>query len=498
MKERENYINSEEQYDFFAEKDNFALKVRSFLTTEDTLYKTKDLGEHGTALLFSATQKRQWDLKVFYFLSSAQTENYDILSTFLYQHLRSFSAPNSIQLYVFIQREYSPIFARPLRINPKLVGLKIVHGLSDLEIDIFAKEKQALLPLPVKKKRITTILILILTCFYVVQIFTGYFFPQQEVFQNWGVSIINLAEKQYLKFAAGVFIHGGIWHFGLNVFALYWLGGFLERHVTAWQYLSIYLCSGFSGAVFSVFFHDGRSVGASGAIFGLLGALMVCICYQKKQWNKFYAWQMQEMNRGLLFILLINFLIPIIYPQIDIWGHLGGILGGGLVAGLFFSRKRYLLALVLGVLLLYLPSVLEQRALAGHKIIRLEKEHRYILELLNTKLLPSIAIIKRAVELRQVNVVPDLQNSELNLRNTADLNFLYHYYGLNWEEVLTYLSVPEQEIFLNFAKHIDKAWQELLQPDIMWEQHFSIWESELSQLESNVLTHYGFQRIKDG
>jgi membrane associated rhomboid family serine protease len=472
--------------EFSAEKEDFALKVRSLLPPGSLLYRVENFGENGCLLLFFADQGKQWSLSLLYFLYSSQEEDYNRIRAFLYSHLAGFSAPAKVHFYVFVQREYSPVFASPLTEENGMSGLKIIHGFSEEDVErIFAAEKEELIPVPDKKRKVSLFLILILGLFYAGQSFAAFFFPEQKIFQDWGVSIMNLYGGRWLEFAAGIFMHGGIWHFCLNVLALHWLGGFLECHLSRLGYLTLYLYSGFSGAMFSMFFHDGRSVGASGAIFGLLGGLLICVATQRHNWNRFYAWQMREMGKGLIAVVLINFLIPFVYPQIDFWGHLGGLLGGILFSTLFFTRGgRRLFALCLLILFLAaLPDALSLRIADAQKIMKAEAEQQYILELLNTKLLPAADIIGRAEEIER--------------HGGIELRLLRSRYELDWDEIFRRLKIDEHTLFFELLSHVDMGWEEIIPPGGALRYSTESWRSEFFRLENLLLEKYGFKKMND-
>ncbi len=124
-------------------------------------------------------------------------------------------------------------------------------------------------------------------------------------------------------FTAG-FLHFGILHIAMNMFALYQLGLLLEPALGRLRFGALYiagLLAGSAGAIIASPF--ARTGGASGAIFGLLGAAAVGL--QRRGVN---VWK-----TGLGPILLINLVITFSIPGISIGGHLGGLAAGGIVGG---------------------------------------------------------------------------------------------------------------------------------------------------------------------
>lgn len=134
---------------------------------------------------------------------------------------------------------------------------------------------------------------------------------------------------QFWRLLSPILLHGSLLHIGFNMYALYILGPDLERHFGHLPFLGLYLTSGFAGFVVSFILTDAASLGASTAIFGLLGAQGVLI-YRNRH---IFGRRAQVALRSLINIAVINFLIGL-SPGIDNWGHFGGMLGGLLFSGI--------------------------------------------------------------------------------------------------------------------------------------------------------------------
>ena len=132
---------------------------------------------------------------------------------------------------------------------------------------------------------------------------------------------------QWWRLIAPIFLHGGIFHIGFNMYALYVLGPSLERFYGRLGFLLLYLVAGVAGNVFSFMFSTYNSLGASTAIFGLLAAQGVFLYQHRDLFGK----SAQRSLMNVLFIAVINFVIGL-SPGIDNWGHLGGFIGGALFA----------------------------------------------------------------------------------------------------------------------------------------------------------------------
>jgi rhomboid protease GluP len=135
-----------------------------------------------------------------------------------------------------------------------------------------------------------------------------------------------ILQGQVWRFITPVLLHGSILHIGFNMYALYVIGGPLERHFGHFRFFALYLAGGFSGNVLSFIFTANPSLGSSTAIFGLLAAEGVFI-YQNK---KFFGKDARRMLINTITIAVINFVIGLSTTMIDNWGHLGGLLGGAL------------------------------------------------------------------------------------------------------------------------------------------------------------------------
>lgn len=122
-----------------------------------------------------------------------------------------------------------------------------------------------------------------------------------------------------------VLLHASIPHILFNMYALLVIGVGLERYFGHGRYLLLYVLGGFTGNVLSFLFSSGYSVGASTAIFGLIGAEGVFL-YQNQ---KLLGAQFGRAIGNVIFIIVINLVIDFVPGSgIDYWGHIGGLLGG--------------------------------------------------------------------------------------------------------------------------------------------------------------------------
>jgi rhomboid protease GluP len=125
------------------------------------------------------------------------------------------------------------------------------------------------------------------------------------------------------RFFTPMLLHGSILHIGFNMYALYIFGIGLERRYGHGRFLLLYILGGFAGAVFSFLFSSANSIGASGAIFGLIGAEGIFLIQNRGLFGS----RMRGALNNVIFVVAINLFLGL-QPGIDNWGHVGGLMGG--------------------------------------------------------------------------------------------------------------------------------------------------------------------------
>jgi rhomboid protease GluP len=145
-----------------------------------------------------------------------------------------------------------------------------------------------------------------------------------------GMKANNLIlQGQYWRLLTPMFLHASILHIGFNMYALFVLGPGLERQYGHGRFLLLFVLSGFAGNVLSFLFSPYPSLGASTAIFGLIGAEIVFF-YQNR---KIYGQNARRALINIITIAAINLMIGLSPGMnIDNWGHIGGLVGGTLFA----------------------------------------------------------------------------------------------------------------------------------------------------------------------
>jgi membrane associated rhomboid family serine protease len=164
---------------------------------------------------------------------------------------------------------------------------------------------------------------------------------------------------EYWRILTGGFLHAGLFHILVNMFSLYFVGSVLEPAVGSLNFAAIYFASLLAGSFGALLFQpDVPTVGASGAIFGIFGALIV-VAYHRG----IPIWQ-----SGLGMVLLLNLLFSFTFSGISVGGHLGGLLGG-LICGeaiVHGSERRRSPALgLIGCAVVAVASVAGALAVAG-------------------------------------------------------------------------------------------------------------------------------------
>ena len=147
-----------------------------------------------------------------------------------------------------------------------------------------------------------------------------------------------IATGEYWRFFTAMFLHANLLHLFFNCFALFIFGRLVEGVYGNARFTAIYLLAGLAGGVLSYMFNKTAiAVGASGAIFGILGAFAAYFVVHRDT--------LGEMGRrnltGLATIAAINLAIGLFIPNIDNWAHLGGLVGGFVIGLALAPRYRY-------------------------------------------------------------------------------------------------------------------------------------------------------------
>lgn len=130
---------------------------------------------------------------------------------------------------------------------------------------------------------------------------------------------------QWWRIVTAIFLHGDLSHLGFNMLGLFIWGRYIETLYGKWRYIVIFLLAGLLSTTASFAFTQANSLGASGAIYGLFGALLYFRKYDKDLFNKIFGVQ-------ILIFIAISLALGFMQPYVDNIGHIGGIIGGYLAA----------------------------------------------------------------------------------------------------------------------------------------------------------------------
>ncbi|WP_142323644.1 rhomboid family intramembrane serine protease [Bacillus sp. AFS015802] len=136
-----------------------------------------------------------------------------------------------------------------------------------------------------------------------------------------------MIEGEWWRLVTPIFLHIGLLHLLMNTLALYYLGMAVEKMFGRIRFVLIYMLSGIAGTLASFLFTSNLSAGASGAIFGCFGALLY---FGVLHPNVFF----RTMGTNIIAVILLNLVLGFSLPGIDNAGHIGGLIGGFLAAGI--------------------------------------------------------------------------------------------------------------------------------------------------------------------
>ena len=204
---------------------------------------------------------------------------------------------------------------------------------------------------------ITYFLIALNVIFYIVPILLG---DYQWILNSGCVHGPSIRGGQYYRLLTGMFLHGSIFHIFFNCYALYIIGSQIESFMGKTKYIIIYLFSGIMGSLFSMTFGGATaSIGASGAIFGLMGALLYFGYYYR-------VYLGNVLKSQIIPLILFNLVLGFIIPGVDNFGHIGGLVGGLLITRAlgvkdktttFEKGNGWIMALIFTIFIVYIAFV---------------------------------------------------------------------------------------------------------------------------------------------
>jgi membrane associated rhomboid family serine protease len=163
--------------------------------------------------------------------------------------------------------------------------------------------------------------------------------PGGQLFSDWALQGLAVSDGEWWRLVTAMFLHGSVLHLMFNMLALYWLGTIIEQALGTPRFLLVYFVSGLAGSAGALWLSSALAVtvGASGAIFGMIGALLILE----------YLSTGSLMGQAMV-LILINMALTFAVPGISIGGHLGGLMGG-IVATYALMQFRFPPKRALGV-----------------------------------------------------------------------------------------------------------------------------------------------------
>lgn len=232
-------------------------------------------------------------------------------------------------------------------------GMELLFKITD-DINKSNVKKNAMLDKLFSKKTPYITYIIMGICF-IMFLITG-MGNDTGVLIEYGANLDVLVKNgEYYRLLTSMFLHSGLLHLFFNMYALYIIGPQVESFFGKTKYLIIYLLSGISGSLLSVAFNVNTvSVGASGAIFGLFGALL----YFGYNYRGYLG---NVIKSQILPVVIINLIFGFVSTGVDVAGHIGGLIGGIIVSSVLGSSdekgidiNRIIICLIYFVFIIYL------------------------------------------------------------------------------------------------------------------------------------------------
>jgi len=288
-----NYIHNDEQlnFDLFKTKRIVSkIKKKTFSLHMDVLTIYTDLGDN-------AHLEKIDRMDCLYLYDESDLEKYPVIQNHFPDILKKLAfTEEGLQLFIKITND----------INQKN---KVEAEKAE---DIFKKK------VPI----ITYGLIALNVLLYVLPIILGSYNDLINRFCLYGPYIREYGE--YYRLISGGFLHGDIFHLLFNCYAIYVIGGQLEGFMGRTKYTIIYFVSMIIGSLMSITFSDYPSIGASGAIFGLMGSLL----YFGYHYRIYLG---NTLKSQIIPLIVINLLYGAVVSGIDNFAHIGGLIGGFLI-----------------------------------------------------------------------------------------------------------------------------------------------------------------------
>ena len=289
-----NHIHNEEQLDFDLYKTKHVIKKikrKTFTFNLNVLSIFTDIGEN---------------------VEIGQVKNIDRIS--LYDE-------TDLKKYNFINETFPDISNKTKFTEDGFqLFMKITADINKKNKDDAVRVDEVFKP---KTPYITYGIIIINTILFIIMHMLGKYDYFVQNYSTWNYGII--VNHEWYRLFTGAFLHGDIFHYLFNMYAVYVIGAQIEGFMGKLKYIIIYTFSILSGSLLSIILNEYASIGASGAVFGLLGAML----YFGYHYRVYLGGVIKSQILPLIIINLIIGFLP--GSSIDNWAHIGGLIGGVLI-----------------------------------------------------------------------------------------------------------------------------------------------------------------------
>ncbi len=160
--------------------------------------------------------------------------------------------------------------------------------------------------------------------------------------------VVGVAHGDWWRLVTSMFLHANFWHIAVNMYSLYFVGTILEQVIGRWRFVLLYLASGIAGSAGALVWSPNTpTVGASGAIFGVLGALFVL----ERRGTIASGGQIAGL-------IVLNLVITFAFSSyISAGGHVGGLIGGVVLMWLLLHFRRSIASSVAAAAAVVVASV---------------------------------------------------------------------------------------------------------------------------------------------
>ncbi len=196
----------------------------------------------------------------------------------------------------------------------------LINVTNDINIKTEKENKEFEKVFMKKKLSVTYVLMAINILVFLIGTFATYV-AKVDVFSKIALHRNLVKSGEVYRLLTAVFAHESLIHLAMNMYALYIIGSQVETYIGKKKYLMVYLFSGITGCLLSSVVHSGWSLGASGAIFGLMGSLLY--------FGVHYRMYLEStLKNSIIPLIVANLAMGFIIPNVDNAAHIGGLVGG--------------------------------------------------------------------------------------------------------------------------------------------------------------------------